>query len=176
MSFAAPLGVGEISQGEYFDLEVYSTGPSAEMIERVNRENVEGIKVLSWKLLPEGAKNGMSIVSAADYFVHTDRFHESDLKAFMLQDEINVLKKTKKSEKETDIRPMIYEMRWEKKGIFMKIAQGSAANLKPELVMKALAEYTHQSLPEYILYERMDMYCTQGACLVSLDEIGGNIE
>ena len=34
MSFAAPLGVGITSNGEYVDIEVHSTGTTAEMLER----------------------------------------------------------------------------------------------------------------------------------------------
>ena len=36
MSFAAPLGVGITSNGEYVDIEVHSTGTTAEMLERLN--------------------------------------------------------------------------------------------------------------------------------------------
>ena len=46
MSFAAPLGVGIVSNGEYFDIEVNSTDSSNEMIKRINEANVEGIEVL----------------------------------------------------------------------------------------------------------------------------------
>ena len=56
MSFAAPLSVGVISKGEYFDIEVNSSLSSKEMIKNINAKNVEGVKVVSYKELPEGAK------------------------------------------------------------------------------------------------------------------------
>lgn len=176
MSFAAPLSVGVTSRGEYFDLEVNSTGTSLEMLERINNENVEGVEVLSYKLLPEDAKNAMSIVAGADYIVYTKDYSKEDITAFMAQNEINVLKKTKKSEKIVDIRPLIFEMDLCDEGIFMKISQGSAANLKPELVMSTLAEFTGKQLSAFMAYERVDMYCMQDGRLVSLDETGGIIE
>lgn len=43
MSFAAPLGVGLTSSGEYMDIEVLSTGSSQEMVDRLNQVMVEGI-------------------------------------------------------------------------------------------------------------------------------------
>ena len=46
------------------------------MIKNINAQNVEGVKVVSYKELPEGAKNAMSIVAGADYFVYTDLFTE----------------------------------------------------------------------------------------------------
>lgn len=41
MSFAAPLGVGLTSRGEYLDIEVHSTDSSAEMLKRINDTMVE---------------------------------------------------------------------------------------------------------------------------------------
>ena len=159
MSFAAPLSVGVLSRGEYFDLEVNSTESSKVMLERINAQNAEGVEVLSYKLLPDDAKNAMSVVAGADYKVY-----------------IIVLKKTKKSEKEVDIKPLIYNIKLEDDGIFMQVAQGSASNLKPDLVMDAFAKFAQVTLPEYVTYERIDMYCLEDDNLVSLDDIGGNIE
>ena len=176
MSFAAPLSVGVISKGEYFDIEVNSSLSSKEMIKNINAQTVEGVKVVSYKELPEGAKNAMSIVAGADYFVYTDLFTEEQVNDFYAQDEINILKKTKKSEKIVDIKPMIHEMKFNEDGIFMKVSQGSAANLKPNLVMSALEQFTGAKLPEFVQYERLDMYCLENDKLVSLSEIGGNIE
>ena len=176
MSVAAPLSVGVISKGEYFDIEVNSSLSSKEMIKNINAQNVEGVKVVSYKELPEGAKNAMSIVAGADYFVYTDLFTEEQVNDFYAQDEINILKKTKKSEKIVDIKPMIHEMKFNEDGIFMKVSQGSAANLKPDLVMSALEQFTGAKLPEFVQYERLDMYCLENDKLVSLSEIGGNIE
>lgn len=67
MSFAAPLGVGLTSNGEYVDIEVNSTESSQEMVSRINAANVEGITVTSYRKLPDSAKNAMSLVAAADY-------------------------------------------------------------------------------------------------------------
>ena len=96
MSFAAPLSVGVLSKGEYFDMEVNSTLSTKEAIEGINEQNVEGVKVLSYKLLPDNAKNAMAVMSAADYFVYTDIFTDDDITGFINQDSINVIKKTKK--------------------------------------------------------------------------------
>ena len=41
MSFAAPLGVGITSDGEYFDIEVISTKSSQESLEALNQRSEE---------------------------------------------------------------------------------------------------------------------------------------
>ncbi|MCR5705153.1 MAG: TIGR03936 family radical SAM-associated protein [Eubacterium sp.] len=174
MSFASPLSVGLLSRGEYYDLEVASSMSSKEMIQRMNEQNVEGVEVLSFKLLPDGAKNCMSIVAAADYLVHGN-FNAEKVQDFLSQKEIQVLKKTKKSEKIVDIRPMIYEMNTTDEGLYMKVAQGSAANLKPDLVIRSLFDFMNEEVPGNIVYERLDMYCLEGEQLISLDAVGEEI-
>ena len=67
MSFAAPLGVGITSEGEYFDIEVLSTQDSKTALKKLNDAMVEGVQVLSYRKLPDTAKTAMSIVAAADY-------------------------------------------------------------------------------------------------------------
>lgn len=47
MSFAAPLGVGMESRGEYMDIEVLSMTTAQEMKEALNRVMVEG-----WRSFP----------------------------------------------------------------------------------------------------------------------------
>ncbi len=73
MSFASPLGLGLTSEGEYVDIRVGSAPSSAEALERLNEVMAEGMKVLSFRRLPDSSKNAMSIVAAADYQV---RFRE----------------------------------------------------------------------------------------------------
>ena len=48
---------------------------------------------------------------------------------------------TKKSEKEVDIKPMIYQFEARDEEIYMQVATGSVENLKPELVMQAFSQF-----------------------------------
>ena len=172
LSFASPLGVGLESRGEYLDMEVNSYDDLEAMKDAVNAQMVEGIVVYSIHHLPDQAKNAMSIIAAADYEVgfregmapcDMDQL-KSAMAHFMAQDEIRVIKKTKKSEREIDIRPLIYQMVVQENGrIFMQVAAGSATNLKPELVMQTFCRL--ESLPEddYAwLVTRCDMYADKG--------------
>lgn len=122
MSFAAPLGVGVTSDGEYFDIEVKSSKSSEAAIEALNQTMVEGIRVLEYKKLPDTAKTSMSLVSAADYLVYVKPGYEAlaesveelqeKVEAFYQeQDEINIKKQTKKREINMNLKPLIYEMR-----------------------------------------------------------------
>ena len=117
MSFAAPLGVGTESLGEYFDLELAETVPTSEITRRLDAVMVEGVHVLSTRQVEDGkAGKAMSLVAAADYYVEFRPGKEPEISwkdkisDFLAQPEIKVMKKTKRSEKEIDIRPFIYKM------------------------------------------------------------------
>lgn len=116
MSFAAPLGVGIESCGEYMDLEVLSMSNVEEMKDELNRVMVEGVRVLSVNVLPDQAKNAMASVAAASYQIHLKEgaFGISDLAGavadFWGQDRICHTKKTKKNVLEVDLKQGIYEI------------------------------------------------------------------
>ena len=140
MSFANPLGVGLTSDGEYFDIELTESIASKEAVRRLNEQMVDGMEIVSFVQIPDDKKSkGMSIVAGADYLssVKNGSLPEDlaeKLEAFYAQNEICVVKKTKKSEKEVDIRPMIYKLECRDGKIYMRVAAGSVQNLKPELV------------------------------------------
>ena len=189
MSFAAPLGVGITSTGEYFDMEVNTATNSEDMKKRLNAAMVEGMRILSIKKVDDGkASKAMSLVAAADYLV-TFRPGQESLRDIFLEhladfcgrEQLLIWKKTKKSEKEIDIRPFIYEMRREGESIFLKLAAGSANNTKPELVMEAFAGYLSISVPAYAFeVHRMETYGEIQAegrqVFVSLEGLGEEIE
>ena len=69
MSFAAPLGVGLTSNGEYLDIEVRSHAGAEDMKRRLEAVMVEGMEILSVTALEEGTRNAMASVAAAEYSV-----------------------------------------------------------------------------------------------------------
>ena len=183
MSFASPLGIGLTSDGEYLDIELTAPVDSLEAVKRMNKECAEGIEVISIRQIPDEKKmTGMTILAAADYLVSVKEGTLSEnwkegFSDFMAQKEIRVIKQTKRSEREVDIRPLIY--RWEIRGesIFLQLAAGSAENLKPDLVMETFL--SGSAVPEgsvSFAYHRLEMYADMGEDgkrnLVSLEALG----
>lgn len=176
MSFAQPLGVGVTSDGEYLDIELKEAIDPDEAVRRLNGVMVEGIEVVGFIRISDDKKSsGMTIVAAASYRVSllesarsadiTRAFPDSwrpKMEAFSGQESIVVLKRTKRSEKETDIKPMIYQLRMEQDSVYLFLAAGSEQNLKPDLVMAAFMEYIGEdpdSVPFH--YHRVDVYARQ---------------
>lgn len=154
MSFAAPLGVGITSDGEYLDIEVKSTASSKESIDALNQVMVEGVSVLEYKKLPDMAKTSMAMVAAADYIVYIKDGYsnpftleelEHKLRNFYAQPEILITKKTKKSETVMNLKPLIYNLKAVNHpsgaAFFLKVCTGSSTNIKPELVLESFYQF-----------------------------------
>ena len=171
MSFAAPLGVGLESNGEYMDIEVNTLTSSKELTDSLNKQMVDGIKVLEVKLLPDNAGNAMASVAAAQYTITFRESYQSDFLTrsvvgdFLGQDEIIVTKKAKKSETTFDMKPYIYACDFdeENKCISLTVNASSAGNIKPALVVKTLFDYMNQPFDEFGLFiTREETYTNVG--------------
>ncbi len=197
MSFASPLGVGLESLGEYVDFEMAyrdpyeltkielqrmnqlgiendglpEVPPEAVIIDMLNRECPDGVRILSVKRIEEAKGKAMALVSASDnvIFFENDWLHAAGIQSadtlsdlifrFMGQETIMIHKTTKKTESDVDIRPQIFAMSLCEKTslpdtvrtsienagygipVFMKLKTGSSANLKPETVISALCAF-----------------------------------
>ena len=143
MSFAAPLGVGHCSNGDYFDIEVNSHNGRKDMIDRLNGAMVPGVVVENIVALGENAGNAMASVAAAGYTLEWKEGYEipSDLEKevsrFYAQDSVMVTKQTKKSTLELDLKPGIYEIKATKDSIYMLVDASSSGNIKPTLLLEA---------------------------------------
>lgn len=185
MSFAAPLGVGLESNGEYMDIEVHSIPSCQEVKRRLNDAGVQGIEIVSVRILPENAGNAMASVAAAEYTV---RFREGRgpradieklLPAFLSREEILYTKETKKGTREFNIRPGIYWLTWDGAAFHMLLNASSSGNIKPVQVVTALLEGCGEVLQDNaLLITREDIYTDTGAedimKFTSLGEIGSD--
>jgi radical SAM-linked protein len=187
MSFAAPLGVGLTSDAEYLDVSLLSSDEPGLMKERLNAVLTEGFRVIDFHPLLDAEFNtktvtAMAQVASADYLVSLKDGYsvnenissmqefEAAFRAFLDREEIIINKKTKKSEKEENIKPMISLIAFSEDDyrnklncltdtdipviktdscadiyqngikLYMQLDTGSHANLKPELVMEAFYE------------------------------------
>ncbi len=166
MSFAAPLGLGLESNGEYVDIEVNTPISSRDFIERFNACSAEGIEVTDVRLLPDKATGAMASVTAAEYRI---RFREGRAPSgdwqdafacFMAQDEIIIEKKTKKSTSSINLKEGILNWRLEGDCIWCILSTGSVLNIRPDAYMEAFFSYLQQDM-------------TQNALLITREETYG---
>ncbi len=199
MSFAAPLGVGITSDGEYMDLEVHTSASSSDAIRALQAVMPEGIEITGYVRLDDRAKTAMSVVSAADYELWYKQEYEmpaqlSDYEKltqmleqfFTLQKEVLVTKKTKKSEKVMDLKQLVYDFQIQKPqeqyfnrpSFYMNVRTGSTDNVKPELVMEAFLQFFDLTYDPFAMQiHRKDVYETDAdGVLRSLLHAGKAVE
>lgn len=171
MSFAAPLGVGLSSNGEYMDIQVNSMPAPRDgmtscqvLAEQLNNASVRGLDVVSARILPEDAGNAMASVAAASYTV---RFREGRepklintvLTEFLEKEDILITKETKRGTREVNLRPGIYELTWQDHAFHMLVDASSAGNIKPAQVIEALLKDNGEVLQENaLLITREDVF------------------
>lgn len=185
MSFAAPLGVGLTSNGEYMDLEVHSLTSCEDVRQRLNAASVPGIEITSVKILPDKAGNAMASVAAAGYTVtfREGRGPQFDpgpaVDRFLAREEILITKETKKGSREINLKEGIYEMKVTDSGsLYLLVDASSAGNIKPIQVIEALFTENGETLPENaLLVNREETYLRNDAGeLLPLDAIGYDSE
>lgn len=183
MAFAAPLGVGLTSNGEYMDIEVHSMVSCQDIMTKLNDASVPGIEIISVKILPDTAGNAMASVAAAAYTV---RFREgrepaADIAAilpeFLAKERIPVTKKTKKGSRELDLKQGLFQLTCKNGTVSMLVDASSSGNIKPVQVMEALLAESGESLQENALViTREEVYTRteagESGKLISLDDVG----
>ncbi|WP_160685723.1 TIGR03936 family radical SAM-associated protein [Clostridium sp. C2-6-12] len=181
-SIAQPLSVGVYSSGEYMDMVLVTEMDEKEIVDKLNATAPSGIKYISATAIPytEGEKKvpqAMALIDAARY---TIKVKYSDLSA--LEDEMNKLletkewitiKKSKKGEKEVNLRTFIKDFSFWIKDEYLVlnvlISTGSREHLSADLLVNYIQEKTSNSvLDAFVNIKREEMYFYKGDKLVPL--------
>lgn len=175
MSYAFPLGVGMTSDSEYVDVDLNQAYGSLALVERLNEAAPEGVHILDAREVPTGKANkGMTLVARADYTLAFRPGHEwpagwdTSFGEWIRKPEILAVKKGKKTEKEINLAPLIYEAQISPKmrqvlgiadipeaeetggrqkkeacgrrgDLSLALAAGSSSNIRPDLVVDTFA-------------------------------------
>lgn len=182
MSIAQPLAVGVYSEGEYMDIVFVEEVDEKEIVDRLNAVSSSGIKFKEATKIPyvEGEKKvpqGMALIDAARYTAKVPYENvetiEEELNELLTHDEWRTIKKSKKGEKEVDLKTMIREFKfWVKDDylvINMVLNSGSREHLAPELVVKYIEERTSNAkIESFVDIKREEMYFLKGEKLLPL--------
>ena len=194
MSFASPLGVGITSDGEYIDVEFNSLPDmeKTELLAYMNQFMTDEIFMTDFEVLPDNFKTSMALLSACDYQLSLRDDYElpanwrEEFENYMSRAEIIILKKTKRSEKEVDVKPYILQYafsseEFERKiqaklpinhgeefssdsTLYLQLTSGSSVNIKPDLIMSDFIKWMELDWNPYsIQIHRLNMYFGGGA-------------
>lgn len=184
-AIAQPLSVGVYSDGEYMDAEFDEEVEISEMLQKLNENSARGVRFLNAVLIPEPNHNekkfpqAMALIDGARYIIKIkysslDNF-EKEMETLMNKEEWTMVKRSKRAEKEVNIRPMVKEIKyWTKddSAIFnILISAGSREHLSADLFVDLIKKNTTNVLEdEFVDIKREEMYFLKEGNLVPLCE------
>lgn len=152
MSFASALSSGIPGDAEVLDVSLKAEElTKSECLMAMNRVLPPSLRASRVRLVDDRFPKVSAALQQSQYRItlsgETARTIASVIPAFLAEEEIMALRKTKKSENMVNIRPMLHELTVLDEGAGEKIilrartAFTEAATLKPDLLMNALAAY-----------------------------------
>ncbi|WP_346912907.1 TIGR03936 family radical SAM-associated protein [Clostridium sp.] len=181
ISIAQPLSVGVYSTGEYLDAVFIEEVDEKEILKALNENTVGGVKFLSVTTVArkEGQKNqqAMATIDAAKYIIKFRLKDESalDMDSLMKLSQWTILKKSKSGEKETDIKPLVKEIKYSIDDEILTIegllSCGSRENLSASLLSEFIKAHVNGIKEDaFVDIKRVEMYAFRGKELLTLQE------
>lgn len=176
LSLSQPLPVGMAGGGEFLDIEITKSITGESFKARLNAFLPEGLKILEARYIPDqtGLKSLQALLNRAEYHITAKgKLKENSnelVKALMKKDKIIVVRKRRnKSNREYDIRPLIFDAKvLADDRISFLVSTGSTGNVRPEEIIKALQKLESE-IPDHsvIDFYRSGLFVEMGDKIVS---------
>ena len=182
LSIAQPLSVGVYSAGEYLDTILLEEVDEKEVIDRLNEKTASGIKFITAKKIPQvenekKVPQAMALIDACRYTIkilykNTEKLEE-EMSNLLSQTEWKTIKKSKKGEKEVDLKTFIFEFKhWIKDNeliLNVLIKSGSREHLAADVLSDYIIENTSDADKDaFVDIKREEMYLMKDEKLVPL--------
>jgi len=157
MSFASALSSGIPGDAELLDVSLCGDVTEENCLEAMNRVLPPSLKASRIRLVDDRFPKVTAAMQQAQYRIilrggETKEMIEA-VTAFLAEEEIMALRKTKKSETMVNIRPMIhvleaeYDANSDSAVLTARVSFVEAATLKPDLLVNSLAQYAGVEVP-----------------------------
>lgn len=151
ITFAQPLGVGIAGNGELVEIG-FDRALSEEEQERFRAAMPGGFELLHCR--ENEMKSPFAALALADYEIRLGtKISAQQAEEFMNREEILMMKRTKKGEKQVNIRPMIRKLEMTETAdetVLCALLKAGEPSLKPELLLRALEQ--ELNLGEVVLH------------------------
>ena len=158
LSFGSALALGWTSEYEIIDFKLAVPMGKKRTEDALRGALPADLPVLEVRLVDDRHPAPMSMVRASDYTITGEgEAFERVLAAvpeFLARDTVMAVRKTKSGEKEIDIRPMAFSLTVEDSALYARLKLSDLETLKPDLLVRALAEIAGTEAPEVRIHRR----------------------
>ena len=144
ISFGDALPLGVASEAEIVDLDLTAKCEPATVMENLNREFPEGVRVLKAETWPRKGEAPASSVVAAIYRVplpaRVNEGFAARLKDFLLKDSVITTRVKKNREEKVDLRPWVVDLECRDDQLWMELKSGSPLFLVAYLLGKDIED------------------------------------
>lgn len=152
MSFGSALALGWTSEYEVIDIKLSAPMGRKRTEDAVRAALPEDLPVLEVRMIDDKHPAPMALVRMSDYAVTLSGEGAEQVIAavpeFLSRETVPGVKKTKSGEKEINLRPLAVELKQTDVGLLCRLMLTEQNTLKPDLLVKALADIAGVALPE----------------------------
>lgn len=141
INFALPLSLGYESSVEIMDFNLTQETSFEEISDRLNKAMPEGLKVIR-VYTPESKHTQIKF---ADFKIKFSNDISGKFKNFMKQEYIKTVKKTKRGEKEIDLKPDINVISVSSSELILRLPAGNEKNINPSLITDMFLPYCNDN-------------------------------
>ena len=173
LTFAAPLSVGMPGKREIMEVPIEGEMTEEAFLEKLRPALPPELPCLAARAVDDRHPAPMAQLAAAMYEAMLDEVPDGlaeAIPAFLAQDNIPAIRKTKTGMKPCDIRPMIYGLSLCGRALSMTLALCEKATCKPELLLSTLFEFAKLERPHMIV-TRTQMFGEKDGVLLPLEEM-----
>ena len=159
MSFGSALALGWTSEYEVIDIKLSAPMGRKRTEDAVRAALPEDLPVLEVRMIDDKHPAPMALVRMSDYRITLEgddaqRVYDQ-VSAFLERERVMGIKKTKSGEREIDIRPLAVDLRKTDAGLYARLMLTEQNTLKPDLLVKALADMAGVGVPEMRIHRLM---------------------
>ena len=167
LSFGSALALGWTSEYEILDVKLSVPMGRKRTEEAMRAALPVDLPVLEVRMVDDRHPAPMAMVRASDYEIalsgETAAATLDAAEEFLRRESVMAMRKTKSGEREVDVRPMALSLKREGDVLSARLMLTEKDTLKPDLLVRALAEIAGAEVPEMRIHRR---------CLLGEDESG----
>ncbi len=176
LTFASALSTGAAGRKEIMDVQLDRDVTPAEFISAMNGAMPPDMQLSYAKVLDDKHIALMAQVQAADYTITILDEGAAEklmaaLPAFLSQETIVTMRKTKSGMKETDIRPLLLELTGEDRVLHAVMTLTERLACKPNMLMEALSAHAGVEVPRTMVVRNGLLGLDESGALVPLENL-----